>query len=603
MKKNAPISILTNSESAGFSYNNVYAICFCILCTLVAYIYPALHNQFTNWDDPAYVTNNTIITTWNSGIFTVSVNKLWSPIQILLLTIEYHLFRLNPAGYHLISLLLHLCDVVLVFFVIFKLSRKYVVALIAALFFGIHPMQAESVMWVSDQKDVLFTLFYLAAMLTYYRYIELRNDAGRSKNKYLLLTIIFFILSCLSKSMGETLPVVLILMDSFAANNWNPKFILRSAGGKVIFFAIIAAYITARHMVLNNTSTIDMHQASHFTFTEQTMFACYALVIYVVKFIAPFSLSAFYPYPAKDADGLYPVIFYLSPFIVLISTGLIIWFIIRRKKNGLSNSALLFGLLFFIVNIYITLQLKASANEILADRYTYLSYFGLLFIAAGAINTFWEKYQAQLQKMTIASGCCVAIVFVLMANNYARTWYDSTTLWSHVIDVFRSSQVKDLEMAYTNRGIAYADQGRPDLTIADCTAAIKLNPGFYLAYYNRGIAYTIVGKSDLAESDFTTTTNLNPTCVGAYFSLGAAYFNKGKFDLAISNYGKAISLNPEYTEAYNNRGVIYSNEGQLDLAIVDYTKSIALNPNYAEAHRNRGLTYANMGKPDLAMND
>ena len=583
------------------SLTNIYAAFFCVLCTFAVYIYSALHNQFTNWDDGLYVINNTFIKSWGAGLFTATFDGNWAPVHQLVLALQYHLFGLNPAGYHITSLLLHLCNVTLVFAVLLKLSNKPVVAIIVALFFGIHPMHVESVAWVSEQKDLLYTLFYLAAMLMYLKHKEHHTGTGNSGKKFLLLTAMFFILSCLSKGMGVTLPIALVLIDSLQENTQGFKFLLQRALAKSAFFAIsivfgVGAFITQKHAgTLNDTL--------YHPFGAQIMFASYGLVVYLVKFILPFFLCPLYPYPLKGATGSYPVTYYLSPVIIVLIASLTLWVVIGRKRKGQSNSILFFGAMFFLANILLVLQIKSVGHVLLAERYTYLSYFGLLFIAAVMLNNFWERYFYQYRAVIIVGACLLISVFGYCTYSYTSVWYNSITLWTRAIDKFQSVPMEAMEIPYNNRGIAYGEQGKTDSASADYSAAININPSFPDAYNNRGFCYAMLGKTGLAIVDYNKAIALRPAYSSAYFNRGLAYEVIGKPDSAIADYTTAINQSPDFATAYSRRGLTYASLRKFDNAIADYTAAIATDSHFATAYNNRGLAYEDLGKFEMAIAD
>jgi tetratricopeptide (TPR) repeat protein len=580
---------------------NIYVILFCILCTASIYFYPALHNQLNNWDDNVYVTENPVITTWNTGILTARVNANWAPVFQFLLALEYHLFALNPAGFHITSLLLHLCNVVLVFLVLFMLSKKYLLAGIAALFFGIHPMHVESVAWVSEQKDLLFTFFYLGAMLAYIKYKEHQKSGGQLKTIYISLTMLLFILSCLSKGMGETLPIALVLIDCFLENNWNWKFIAKSVLSKIIFFLAAIGFGITAYAALQKGGALDI--GLNHTIGQQIMFICYALIMYLVKFIIAFSPSALHLYPLKDINGNYPLIFYISPFIVALLAVFLFWILQWRRKKGLSNNTIIFGLLFFLANLVLVLQLKPLNFVILAERYTYLSYFGLLFIAADTLNNFWQKYSGQIKNVVITSCLLLAVTFWFTSYSYANVWYDSETLWTDTINKFRTTSLKNIEMVYNNRGLAYKEKGKLDMALTDYTMAISFDSMFDFAYNNRGLVYAKQRKFDLAVADYTKTISLNPKFFAPYYNRGLVYAKKNRPELAIADYNLAIALKPEYADIYNDRGLAYTQLGKFDSAIADYNTAIHLNERFMLPYYNRALVYSKIGKLDLAIAD
>ena len=184
-----------------------------IIVTLISF-YPSLKNDFTNWDDNLYVTENSTIRSLSptnlKKISTAFFVTHYQPVTMFSYLLEYHFFKLNPFNYHLTNLILHLLNCLLVFWVIYLLSASIPVACLTALLFGIHPLQVESVAWISERKNLLYVFFFLGAMISYLYYL------GKGKKlKYFLLCLGLFILALLSKSLAFTFPLVLLLLDYF----------------------------------------------------------------------------------------------------------------------------------------------------------------------------------------------------------------------------------------------------------------------------------------------------------------------------------------------------------------------------------------------------
>src|SRR5947207_2952592 len=207
-----------------------------LFITLAGFL-PMLNNGFTNWDDEYYVVNNPMLRSqdWHA-IFTQSVAANYHPLTMATLAANYQLGGLRPFSYLLVNLVLHLMNVVLVFFFIYEISAKKIeVAFFTALIFGIHPMHVESVAWISERKDVLYSFFFLSSLIYYWKYLQ----SGQKLNY--AVCFLFFVLSLLSKPAAIILPLVLFLLDYWKGRPIN----LNTAKDKIIFFlfAIVFAVI------------------------------------------------------------------------------------------------------------------------------------------------------------------------------------------------------------------------------------------------------------------------------------------------------------------------------------------------------------------------
>jgi protein O-mannosyl-transferase len=604
----------------------IACICVAAIALITYFVFsPSLNDGFTNWDDNFYVTQNPLVINNSvpvATIFKTPVDLNYHPLTVLSLALNYQNGKLDPSGYHLENLILHLLNTILVFLFIYLLTRRnLLMAAIVSLFFGIHPMHVESVTWVSERKDVLYVFFFLSGLIAYLRYSETKKIA------WYFFTLLLFILSCLSKGMAVVFPVILLLVDYLKGVKWKWRILLEKIPFFIlsIVFGIIAVKSQAGQAMVSIQS---------FNFLQQILFASYAALMYIVKLFVPYKLSAFYPYPDTFSPNGIPLIFYLSPFIVLVLLAAVVYFFLKKEKE------IVFGLLFYFVSVALVLQFVAVGAAIIADRYSYLSYIGLLFIAAYLINKVWQNKSRVLALMKYPVMLIVIIGAVTFSfQTYSRTqvWKDSDTLWSDVVNNYtevptayfnRANYYYDINQIdkavsdytsalqsghidndsykkiYYDRGLLYYTYYKKyDLSIADYTKAIAIDDTFRRGYYNRGLVYTEVGKYDSAIVDFGTAIKLYPGYVDAYSNRGAAYFKEGKVNLALDDYNTAIALAPANAAIYNNQGSAYLNSGKTGLALADYNRAIALNPSSVMFYYNRGLCYNALNQYENAAND
>src|SRR6187549_2618519 len=257
--KKTPVPIPKSGKSNQWIY---YSLGVILLLSFVIYL-PVFNNKFLAWDDNLYIKDNPLIYSINlKDIFSQYVMGNYHPLTILTFAIEYQFFGLNETGYHVINLLLHLLNVVLVFYVINLLVNNPTVALVAALLFGIHPLHVESVAWAAELKDLLYTFFFLASYIFYLKYLT------SPQKKLYVLSLLLFFLSLLSKAMAASLPAVLILTDYFKGRKINTKtlleklpFILLSIG-----FGIVAVWAQ---------KSSGATEVINFDLLQRIVFACY----------------------------------------------------------------------------------------------------------------------------------------------------------------------------------------------------------------------------------------------------------------------------------------------------------------------------------------
>jgi Tfp pilus assembly protein PilF len=547
-----------------------------IILLISFFIYlPVLHNGFV-WDDEYYIENNPLIYSINlKEIFSQNVLGNYHPFTILTLAIEYHFFGLNETGYHAVNLLLHLLNVILVFYTVFFLSEKAGVALVASLLFGIHPIHVESVAWVAELKDLLYTFFFLASYFFYLKYLK------NLKIRYYVFALALFSVSILSKAMAASLPLLLVLTDYLKGRKITKKSILE----KVPFFLLaIALGVVA---IIAQKSTGAISDLAIFTLPQRLVFASYGFITYLFKLLLPLNLSAFYPYPIKSYEDI-PIQYYAYIFIFSVLVAYVIYSLRFTQK-------IFFGIGFFAITVLLVLQLLPVGGAIIADRYAYIPSIGIFYLAGEGINLLWNK---KLKFVVIILLSASAIFFSVKTHARCGIWKNEMALWNDVI-----SQYQTVPRIYYNRGNVFMNEKNYDRAIGDYSKAIELNPNYAEAYYNRGIVYMNEKNYDRAIRDYSKAIELNPNYTEAYNNRGNIFKNNKNYDRALEDYNKAIELNPKLTEAYNNRGVVFINKNRNADAISDFNKAIELKPNLTEAYNNRGVVFINENKNTEAISD
>jgi tetratricopeptide (TPR) repeat protein len=543
-----------------------------LLLTFIVF-FPALNNALTNWDDPHYLTDNPLIRKLNAEnirrIFTEVFFGNYQPLHIFSYAVEYHFYKLNPAGYHTTSVIMHLIVTALVYRFIFLLSGNSTVALISALLFGIHPLHVESVAWAAERKDLLYGMFFVGSLILYVRYLK-------SDGKYTLLffSFLLFTLSIFSKAMAASLPPVLVLIDIYFARKINLKLILE----KVPFFAMafLFGYISAHTVTETGQVSLDV-----FTLPERILIANFNLLAYVCKLILPVQLSSFYPYPPR-VDGHLAYYFYIAPVIV---AGLL-FLVIRSWKK---NREIFFGAGFFVACIILVLQLFPVGPTIISERYSYMSSIGFFFVVAWAFDKLIKNKPSLKTVMAASLG---AYCLFLSVATYARcdVWKDSITLWSNVLDQF-----PNVGVALNNRGNIYGkEKGDLDRAMVDFNRSIQFDPMYENAYVDRGIVYCLRGQFDSAIQDFNKALQLKPDYFDARFNRGIAFSQTGQLDKAIEDFSVLEATNKNDERVYMSRGRSYSLIKKYPEALKDLNRAIEINPEYPEAYYNRASTLYNM---------
>ena len=577
-----------------------------ILISAISFL-PVFQNGLLEFDDNVYIKDNPLVHSINlKNIFSGIVEGNYHPITILTLAIEYHFFGLDATGYHAVNLLLHLLNVVLVFYAIFLLSGKAVVALVASLLFGVHPMHVESVAWAAELKDLLYSFFFLGAYIFYIKYLK------NKERKYYFFALLLFLVSLLSKAMAVSLPLVLILTDYFKGRKIDKETLLEKAPFFLlaIVFGIVAIFAqkSADYAELSTVLTLP----------QRLVFASYGFVTYLVKLLFPFNLSAFYPYPT-NADGIYmPVHYYLY---VLAFIGMAAYIIYSHRFT----KKLIFGMGFFTLTILLVLQLLPVGKAIMADRYTYISSIGIFYLAGEGLLWLWNK---NLKLYAVSLLSLFTIIFSVQTYARCGIWKDNMTLWNDIIGkdpavaeayykgyFFKNDKNGETIMPkapelksgnveeYFQRASEFSSQGRNEEAINDLNKAVELKPDDPVAYNRRGIVFVRMNRTDEAIRDFSKAIDLKSDYAESYNNRGIVFFNGGKYGEAVDDFNKAIALRPDYALAYNNRGNVFFEEKKYKEAIGNYSKAIELKNDYAQAFYKRGLAESYSGNKEAACKD
>ena len=524
---------------------------------LVTYVsfYPSLCNGFVNWDDGMYLTGNRLVhqLSWQSlnKIF-MSIHVVnYHPLALLSYAVEYRFFGMDNAFfYHATNLALHLINALLVFWLIYLLSGSTPVSFIAAVLFGIHPMHVESVAWISERRDVLYTVFFLGSMISYLYYLK------KWDRKYYDISLVLFIASCMSKAMGVTLPAILLLLDYLKFRKIDKKTLLE----KVPFFIVAFAFliVTVLAWVIIQRVGVSRSQG----FANNFPFAVYDVIFYVKKAFIPAKLSCFYPYPDEPVYSAKQLLFIAVTFLSL--SGLIVF-------SGKFTRKVIFGTLFFIISVFLVLNFFGSQQPIAADRYTYVPYIGLFYIAAEGFGWLYTKKAAYRVPLVIISAC---IITALSVQTWQRchVWRDSTALWSDALRKYPN------ELACNNLGVAYRDTGDYDGAMLQFNQAISINQVRAGPYNNRGTVYSIKGDYDMAIKDFKKALELDPGLPIAHQNLGLCYKQKKEYEKAITEFTKSIMLDPEAVLPYYGRAECYRLLGKPLKSKADILKAKEIGP-------------------------
>jgi len=620
----------TKHESRGV--RDVIVVGLIVLATSVSFL-PALRNGFV-YDDRVTVVENLDFRGLSPShlrwMATTFFPGHYHPLTWLTLGFDHLLWGMDPFGYHLTNLVLHAANAVLAYFLIRAFlgtrgevrghgatpgqsaggrnvgplaSRACCAA--GALFFAVHPLRVESVAWVTERRDVLSGLFYLLTVLAYLR---MQERAGADRLKWRVICLLCFALSLLSKAWGITLPVVLLILDAYPLRRLAPPGRARADGApgaaappgqgraswrellteKLPFFAAALAFGVLAFLA-QKAHAMDM--VKDHGVADRLMQAAYGLCFYPAKTVAPLGLSPLYLLkPSFDPWAAKYVL------CACLAAGVTIGLVCARRRWPWALTAWA-G---YAATVFPVLGLAQSGEQLVADRYAYLSCLPFAVLAGAGLLRLWGTTQGtRAPRAALTAGATAALVALSVATfRQTQVWRDGVTLWNHALRLDPGNYV-----AHYSRGAAQQKLGDHDAALADYNTALRLNPDHVHAHNNRGNIRLRRGDVEGALEDYETAIRLSPSTAPPYINRGNLREKQGDFKGALEDYGTALRLAPDAGDAWYNRGVLRQKCGDAEGALEDYAAAIRLNPSDAPAYSNRGSLRQARGDLDGALAD
>jgi len=572
------------------------------LVTIAAFL-PTLHNQFVNWDDDVNFLDNPHY----RGLGGAHLRWMWTtfhmahyiPLTWMTLGMDYVLWGMNPVGYHLTSLLLHVTSAVVVFFLARRLltlalprasGRGHALTVsagFAALVFAIHPLRVESVAWATERRDVLSGLFYLLTLLSYLRACE---RGARGRRSY-WLSVALFACALLSKSMAVSLPVVLLILEVYPLRRLGGSLGWASASARRVYlekipFVLLAAAASAL-AVIAQLSSRAMVSVAHLTALDRLAVSAYGLSFYLWKTVVPLNLSPLYMLPQTVNPAATPFIASYGGVLAVTAIALAL----RRRWPGLPAAWLA-----YVVVLLPVLGIAQNGPQIAADRYTYLAALGWAILAGAGLLSCWRLSTSSTTGAPTTwglAGMATGIVIALgvLTWNQVQIWHDSGRLWTYALALDPNSPI-----AHSNLGELLDRQGRPAEAIDHFQQALRTKPDFPLAHNNWGMALKGQGRPAEAIDHFQQALRLKPDFPIAQNNWGTALGQLGEPAAAIDHFQQALRLDPDFALAHSNWGAALLQQGQPAEAIEHLQQALRVQPDLAEAHANLGLALAQQGK-------
>ena len=618
---------MTTNQADNRSIKTEYLITAMIVAVCLVIYGQVLWFQFINFDDNLYVYENPFVTSGLTAVsmkwaFTAFHSANWHPLTWLSHMLDATLFGPNAGGHHFVNVIFHTANSVLAFVVFRRLTGDVWKSAVVAFLFAVHPAHVESVAWVSERKDVLSSLFWLLTMLAYVQYAKgpANHDSflRRALSLPFLLTVVFFALGLMSKPMLVTLPFVLLLCDYWplarlrASKDLVPLIVEKLP---MFLLAGISAYITiqaqAAYGALQSSAVLPLDARF------QNALVSYSK--YIVMLFYPVNLGVGYayklPFPLWQIVG--------SALLVVSITVFCIWQAQRRKY-------LLFGWLWFLGTLVPVIGLVQVGAQSMADRYTYIPYFGLFVIIVWGVAEFLPRFGLNFSSTAVAAAIPIAALSVF-AFNQTSVWKDSVTLYMHTLG---SGQGNFITMNNLCSALAVRDRlaeaephcrnsiaaepvfadshillgvintrfGKTEEAIANLRRALEIDPNNAMALVNIATPLAMSGNTNEASQSLNTALDIyrrqgtDPRGLANSFSNLAAIFAKqNRFDKAAESLETLLEFAPDRSDARANYALALFLQNKLAEAKVEVDRAIAQNPNQAEGYNILGKILEKQG--------
>jgi protein O-mannosyl-transferase len=531
------------------------------ILTLVAFR-PVRHNEFVNYDDPEYVLSNSMVrngltATGVRWAFTAGRASNWHPLTWLSHMTDVSLFGLSPIGHHATSLLFHLANTLLLFFLLRRMTGELLRSAFVAALFAVHPAHVESVAWVAERKDVLSTAFWLLTTAAYVGWVNRKSSA-----RYALI-LALFAAGLMSKPMLVSLPLTLLLLDDWPLGRIGAERLRALVVEKLTLFALATASSIVTLIVQKAGGAM---RTPEYPAGVRIANAIVAVARYLGMLFWP-RLAVFYPY---DRGALTPVNVLAAALLLAgISAAAVR---LRRKAPYF-----FFGWFWFLVTLSPVVGLVQVGEQSLADRYTYVPFIGLFIAIVWGLSTVASRLPAARAALS-AAGVAVVLALAVAASARVRVWRNSETLFLDAIEKTRNNALAHIDLASH-----YIETGRVADAIPHLREAERIRPNEPELHVHLGYAYLLQGRSDDAARSFERVLRLDPAHGVALNNLARIRFLEGDLPEALRLYRATVAAKPDWAEGRRRLAVVLLMIGDTASAVEELRRAVALDPSDPEA--------------------
>jgi tetratricopeptide (TPR) repeat protein len=621
------------------------------LCLLLAFLTlivfsPVRNFEFLNYDDPLYVTSNAHVQqgltlssiTWALG---ATDGGNWHPLTWLSHMLDVELFGAGAAGPHVVNVLFHAANTLLLFLVLRTLTAAYWRSALVAALFALHPLHVESVAWVSERKDVLSMFLFLLTLWAYGRYAR-RTENGRRRTEHpdqraegrsptsvlrpltsgnYWLALVFFALGLMSKPMLVTLPFLLLLLDYWplarmpgircqasdprchvsggetaaakpatlnspagrsAAKTAGLSTLWRLIREKTLFFLLSGISCALTYLAQKKGGAVMSVSSLSLGLRIENAFVSYAR--YLGKLFWPMDLAVPYPHP-----GHWPWLRVAVGIVLVFGVSAAALRLGRRLPFGIT------GWFWFLGTLIPVIGLVQVGNQSLADRYTYLPLVGMFVVfswGAAAAAARWQlpPLAQGIGALLVLCGCALG------TTNQLRYWHDSGSLFRHALASSKNNYV-----AHDNLSSYWFNQGRVEEAMEQSREALRIEPEDPVACVNLGHGLFIKGRLQEAIESFRRAVAINPDYAAAWSNLGTVFLEQKEYEETLKCFEAAARIQPDNPAALNDLGGLFLLRKQYPEAVRWLETALRLQPDYARAHVNLAAALHQLGRVDEAV--
>ena len=569
----APLTVETS-----YSRQDVLALVALGLLVVVPYLPAMLWGGFV-WDDHLCIKVDPVREIsglwqiWFSPSAIEEEAHYW-PLVYTMFWLEHKLWGFDPTGYHIVNVLLHLANTLLVWHLLRRLAVPG--AWMVAAVFAVHPLHVESVAWAVERKDVLSGLFYLAALLAWMRFVEQPNP------RWYVWSLVLYAAGLLSKSIVVTLPAALVIWHWWKQGRVTSADLLR-----LVPFCVIGLIITIGDLSFYQSwGPLSLS----YSLTERTLIAVHALWFYAGKLLWPMTLAVIYPrWDIRVADPLA-----WGYFIAAVALVVALWHLRPQLGRGPLAGALFFAVTLSPVLGFVDYGYMQYA--FVADRFQYLAGIGVMAVVIGMATYGVRRLSGLWQKGALSVAVVTLVILGMLTWRQASIYRDDETFYRHIIAL--NPQARN---AHLNLGEALYNQERYEEALEAARVAVEQDPDYFKVHRNLGEVLNALGRFEEAENHLRRALVLNPQARNAHLNLGEALRKQGRYEEALLAAQIALQQDSDSYPAHLGLGAVLCNLGRFEEAESSLRRALVLNPQAADAYINLSTALYGQGRHEEAV--